>query len=184
MKKFKVSAMCAILCGSLTFSSCIGSFALFNQVREWNQSVTDSKFVNELLYLAMWIVPVYEISLFVDNVVLNTIEFWTGDNPAANVGEVKEVKGENGKYLVKTNADGYTITHENGEEMTLKFDAEAQSWNIMNGNEAIELLTINNNGTANMNLQNGTYMQVTLDHAGMMAARQAASEQTCAFALK
>ena len=184
MKKFKVSAMCALLCGSMMFSSCIGSFALFNKVRDWNEGVTDSKFVNELLYLAMWIVPVYEISFFIDNVVLNTIEFWSGNNPAANVGDVKKVKGENGYYLVKTNADGYTITNEAGQEMTLKFNAEAQSWNVMNGDEAIELLTINGDGTVNMNLQNGTYMQVTLDAAGMMAARQSASAKTCGFAMR
>ena len=66
----------------------------------------------------------------------------------------------------------------------LKFNAEAQSWNVMNGDEAIELLTINGDGTVNMNLQNGTYMQVTLDAAGMMAARQAASAQTCGFAMR
>jgi hypothetical protein len=54
----------------------------------------------------------------------------------------------------------------------------------MNGNEAIELMTINNDGTVNMNLQNGTYMQVTMDAAGMMAARQAASTQTCGFAMR
>jgi len=184
MKKIKIKAVCALLCGSMMFSSCIGSFALFNKVKDWNESLTDSKFVNEILYLAMWIVPVYEISFFVDNVVLNSIEFWTGSNPVANAGEVKKVQGEKGEYLVKTNADGYTITNEVGEELNLKFDAEAQSWNVMNGDEAIELLTINADGTVNMNMQNGTYMQVTLDAAGMMAARQAAANTTCGFALR
>lgn len=184
MKKFKVSAMCALLCGSMMFSSCIGSFALFNNLREWNMGVTDSKFVNEVLYIAMWIVPVYEISLFVDNVVLNSIEFWTGDNPAASVGEVKKVKGENEEFLVKTNADGYTITNEAGQEMTLKFDAEAQSWNVMNGSEAIELFTVNGDGTVNMNMQNGTWMQVDLNADGMMAARNAASAQAFGFAMR
>ena len=184
MKKFKVSAMCAVLCGSMMFSSCIGSFALFNKVKDWKESLTDNKFVNELIYLAMWVVPVYESSVCVDNGLLNTIEFWTGNNPVANAGDVKTVKGEKGEYLVKTNADGYTITNEAGQEMTLKFDAEAQRWNVMNGNEAIELMTINNDGTVNMNLQNGTYMQVTMDAAGMMAARQAVSTQTCGFAMR
>lgn len=181
MKKFKVSALCALLCGSIMLSSCIGSFGLFNKVRTWNEGVTDSKFVNELLFLAMWIVPVYEISMLADGLVLNTIEFWSGSNPVAKAGEVKKVKGEKGEYLVKTNADGYTITNEAGEELNLKFDEEAQSWNVMNGDEAIELLTINGDGTVNMNLQNGTYMQVTLDAAGMTAAHQAI-DRTCGFA--
>lgn len=182
MKKFKVSAICALLCGSLMLSSCIGSFGLFSKVREWNEGVTDSKFVNELLYLAMWIVPVYELSMLADGIVFNTIEFWSGNNPIANAGDVKEIQGENEKFLVKTNVDGYTITNEAGQELNLKFDEEAQSWNVMNGDEAIELITINTDGTVNMNMQNGTYMQVTLDAAGMMAARQATAAHTCGFA--
>lgn len=184
MKKVKVSALCALMCGSIMFSSCIGSFGLFNKVRDWNEGVTDSKFLNELIYIAMWIVPVYEISMVADGLVLNTIEFWTGSNPVANAGEVREVEGENGKYLVKTNTDGYTITNEEGMELNLKFDEEAQSWNIMNGDEAIELLTINADGTVNMNMQNGTHMQVTLDAAGLMAAREAANVRTCGYAMR
>lgn len=42
--------------------------------------------------------------------VLNSIEFWSGSNPTASIGEVKTVQGENGEYLVKTNENGYTIT--------------------------------------------------------------------------
>lgn len=182
MRKFKISAMCALLCGSIMFSSCIGSFGLFNKLRTWNEGVSNDKFVNELVFFAMCIIPVYEISIVADMLVFNSIEFWTGDNPMANVGEVKEVKGENGKYLVKTNVDGYTITNEAGQELNLKFDEEAQSWNVMNGDEAIELLTINADGSVNMNMQNGTYMQVTLDAAGMTAARQAMTHATCGFA--
>ncbi len=184
MKRSKISAACLLLCGSIMFSSCIGSFGLFNKVRDWNEGISDNKFVNELIFLALYIVPIYEISLFVDVVVLNSVEFWTGDNPIANAGDVKKVKGENGDYLVKTNADGYTITNEAGQEMTLKFDAEAQSWNVMNGDEAIELMTINADGSVNMNMQNGSYMQVTLDAAGMMAARQAMNNACCGFAMR
>ncbi len=37
----------------------------------------------------------------------------------------------------------------------------------------LELLKMNNDGTAEMNLPNGDKMNVTLDAQGMMAARQA-----------
>lgn len=182
MKKTKLSALCFLLCGSIMFSSCIGSFGLFNKVRDWNSGISDSKFVNELLFIALHIVPVYEICYFADIVVLNSIEFWSGSNPVAKAGEVKTVKGEKGEYLVQCNEDGYTITNEAGEELQLKFNEEDQSWNVMNGDETIELLSINNDGTVNMNMQNGTYMQVTMDAKGMMAARQAMGSG--AFALR
>lgn len=172
MRKVKFSALCMLLCGSVLFSSCIGSFGLFNKVRTWNEGVGGNKWVSELVYLALWIVPVYELTLLADGVVLNTIEFWTGSNPVANAGEVKKVKGENGEYLVKTNQDGYTITNEAGDGLNLKFDEEAQSWNVVTEEQTFELMTMNGEGTVDVNMQNGSYLTVTLDAQGMMAARQ------------
>lgn len=78
-------------------------------MKDWNQGVSN-KFVNELIFLAFHIVPVYEIAYLADALVLNSIEFWSGSNPTASIGEVKTVQGENGEYLVKTNENGYTIT--------------------------------------------------------------------------
>ena len=77
MKK-RIFSVCAILvAGSLMFSSCIGSFGLSNKVLTWNQQV-GSKFVNELVFIGFWILPVYEISLLADLLVINSIEFWSG----------------------------------------------------------------------------------------------------------
>lgn len=90
-----------ILGCSLLFNSCIGSFGLFNRLNTWNQSI-GNKFVNELVLLAFNIVPVYGVAYFADVLVINSIEFWSGSNPMANVGDIKKVKGENGNYMVKT----------------------------------------------------------------------------------
>ena len=80
-----------MLSGSVLFSSCIGSFGLWNSLKDWNQGVSN-KFVNELIFLAFHIVPVYEIAYLADALVLNSIEFWSGSNPTASIGEVKTVK--------------------------------------------------------------------------------------------
>ena len=108
MKKSKTLLVCAILSGSVLFSSCIGSFGLWNSLKDWNQGVSN-KFVNELIFLAFHIVPVYEIAYLADVLVLNSIEFWSGSNPTASIGEVKTVQGENGEYLVKTNENGIPL---------------------------------------------------------------------------
>ena len=100
MKKSKTFLVCAMLSGSVLFSSCIGSFGLWNSLKDWNRGVSN-KFVNELIFLAFHIVPVYEIAYLADALVLNSIEFWSGSNPTASIGEVKTVQGENGEYLVK-----------------------------------------------------------------------------------
>ena len=92
MKKKFLPIAAVILAGSLVLPSCIGSFALSNKVRAWNQTI-DNKFVNEVVFLALWIVPVYEISMLADVLVINSIEFWTGENPA-EAGIVKQVQGD------------------------------------------------------------------------------------------
>lgn len=56
------------------------------------------------------VVPVYGIIYLANALVINSIEFWSGSNPMAGVGDVKKVKGENGNYLyVKTLENGYSV---------------------------------------------------------------------------
>lgn len=173
MKRGNLKIAAILLSGSLLFSSCVGSFGLFNRLSSWNQSV-GNKFVNELVFLAFNIIPVYGVAYIADALVINSIEFWSGSNPMANVGDVKKVKGENGDYLVKTLENGYSITKE-GEttSMDLTYNKEKSTWNVEANGESAELIKINNDGTADLFLPNGEKMNVTLDAQGMMAARQA-----------
>ena len=39
MKKSKLTLVAVVLSGSLLFSSCVGSFGLFNRLSSWNQGV-------------------------------------------------------------------------------------------------------------------------------------------------
>ena len=167
MKKFNLKlAATVMVCGAFLFSSCIGSFGLHSKLLNWNQGI-GNKFVNELVFLAFNIIPVYGVCYLADALVINSIEFWSGSNPMANVGDVKKVKGENGNYMVKTLENGYSITKE-GEtaSMDLIYNKEANTWNVV-------ALKMNNDGTADLFLPNGEKMNVTLDAQGMMAARQA-----------
>lgn len=172
MKRNKLTLVAIALSGTMLFSSCVGSFGLFNRVSSWNQTI-GNKFVNELVFLALNIVPVYGVAYLADALVINSIEFWSGTNPMANVGDVKKVKGENGEYLVKTLENGYSITKE-GEtaEMELIYNKEANIWNVVADGTTTELLKMNNDGTAEMCLPNGGTMNITLDANGVLAARQ------------
>ena len=173
MKRNKLTLVAAVLSGSLLFSSCIGSFGLFNRMVSWNQTI-GNKFVNELVFLAFNIVPVYGVAYLADALVINSIEFWSGSNPIANIGDVKKVKGENGNYMVETLENGYSITKE-GEtaSMELIYDKESNTWNVVANGESAELIKMNNDGTADLFLPNGNKMNVTLDAQGLMVARQA-----------
>ena len=174
MKKSKTSLVVALLSGCILFSSCIGSFKLWHGVKEWNEGL-GNKFVNELVFIALNIVPVYGVAYFADVVVLNTIEFWTGSNPSAS-NEVKEVKGENGTYLVQTNENGYTITNKaDNQSMDLVYNKENKTWSAVTGTESVDLIQLNDNGTATINMQNGTFMTVVPDMQGVASVRAAAN---------
>lgn len=139
----------------------------------WNRNIS-TKFVNELVFLACNVVPVYGICYLADALVINSIEFWSGSNPMAGVGDVKKVKGENGNYLVKTLENGYSVQKE-GETMVMElfYDQEQSTWNVEFEGNTAELLKMNENGTAQMVLPNGEAMTVILDAQGIAAARQA-----------
>ena len=71
------------MAGTLLFSSCLGSFSAFNNLKDWNQGVSDSKFVNNLVFWGLNIIPVYGLFFLGDAIIFNVIEFWSGSNPIA-----------------------------------------------------------------------------------------------------
>ena len=99
-KKSFTLLVVAAICSSMMFSSCIGSFGLTNKLLSWNKSL-GNKFANEAVFFLFWIFPAYEVSLFLDTIILNSIEFWSGSNPVADTG-TKTIETENGIYTVET----------------------------------------------------------------------------------
>ncbi|MBQ3538665.1 MAG: DUF3332 domain-containing protein [Bacteroidaceae bacterium] len=167
-KSVKFAAL--LLSVSILMSSCIGSFSLTNKLKTWNEGVGD-KFVNELLFVGMHIIPVYEITILADILVLNSIEFWTGNNAlGSKAGETKIVKNVNGDDITVTaKEDGYNIS--NGEiALNLIFDEADNSWSVEYNNQINKLMTIDGNN-AQLYLLNGETMDVTLDEAGVGMAR-------------
>lgn len=171
MEKSKLSLVCVILSGSILFSSCVGSFSLFNRLSSWNRSI-DNKFVNELVFVALNIVPVYLISGIADALVINSIEFWSGKNPVANVGDVKKVKGENADYLVETLENGYLISKEGESAVELIYNQESNTWSVVADGVSSDLIQFNNDGTAQLFVPGNESINVTLDSQGLLAARQ------------
>ena len=176
MKKKSLTLLLATtVASSILFSSCIGSFGLTNKLLTWNRSI-DSKFVNELVFIAFWIVPVYEISALADVLVINSIEFWSGSNPVADVGNVKTIDGKDGVYTVETKVDGYHIQKEGDEKaVDLVFNEADQSWNVEANGESTKLLKIQWWWTKFvMYLPDGKEMNVELNQAGVLAFQQVA----------
>ena len=69
-----------------TTSACYGPFNLTRSVYKWNGDVKGSgeisgKWMKEIIFLALVILPVYQLSSLADAFIFNSIEFWTGQNP-------------------------------------------------------------------------------------------------------
>lgn len=130
MRKTKLTvALVCVLAASMSLQSCIGSFTLTNKLLSWNRQV-GNKFVNELVFFAFWILPVYEVSALADVLVLNSIEFWSGSNPVAS-NTTRRIQGNDAEYLVSTDKDGYTIKNLTDESIVrLDFNADDRSWSF------------------------------------------------------
>lgn len=168
MKKIKLSVSAILIAGcSLVFSSCIGNFALTKSVIDWNQGL-GKKFVNELVFVAFWILPVYEVTALADLLVLNSIEFWTGNNPLS--ASVKVIDTEQGRYFIACDGKGYTITHEkSGHETRLNFQAETQTWSIKKNGEDFPFMTFIDKNHVKMVGPDGDMRLVELSEEGVMA---------------
>jgi hypothetical protein len=176
-KKSIVPVLAVLVSGSILLSSCIGSFSMFNRILEWNRSIRDP-WANEVVFLALWIIPVYEITFFLDIAILNSIEFWTGDNLLADSGTTT-VEGGDGVYTVEKQAHGYTI-RKDGESRTLEFvfHREDRSWEVETAGRKYKLLRFTDPHHAVVYLPGGREVKVELNQAGLLAFRQLLAEES------
>lgn len=181
-KKQLIVATVVALSASMMMQSCIGSFALFNKVKNWNEHVGD-KFVNEIVFVAMWILPVYELCFTADLLILNSIEFWSGTNPA--MAETKVIDGKDAQYLVASNENGYVITNMKTKQVTrFNFDARDNSWSLENNGQEVKLFTFVDDTHVDVITRDGSYTRVELSQPGVLAYQQLVDIGGTAFALR
>ena len=181
MKKINLSVAALLLASSMMYTSCVGSYSLFNAYAKWQTHMTSNKYVNGIVGIILGSIAV-PISMFVDSLVLNTIEFWSGSNPLAE--STKTIKGEDGRnYLVKTTRQGYEITAPTGEVTLLIHDEQTDSWSMSQNGVVKELFRYNGDGTVTATM-NGQKLTVTQDEAGLQQVRQASMAGDVFFAAR
>lgn len=108
----------------VTFTGCFGQFQLTRSVYSWNESVTNDKFAQTLLFYGMNIIPVYSAAGFLDFVFFNVLEFWTGSNPIAMAGDEIETQlvFHLGKwYELTAEKNQFTISVVNGSDVDVLY---------------------------------------------------------------
>lgn len=156
-----------LLAGSLGLNSCIGSFTLTKRVMAWNNQV-GSKFLNELVFFAFWVLPVYEVTSIADLIVINSIEFWSGSNPME--ASTKVIDTDHGRYLIACDGKGYDVTLERtGESFRLDFNEENQTWSLLTQGAEYPLMTFVDDNHVKMIQPDGDMRLVDLSEAGVLA---------------
>ena len=170
-KTILTAALAALLCSSLT--SCMGKFALTRNLYAWNEQVSN-KFVNEVLFVAFWILPVYEVCGLADLLVLNSIEFWSGDNPLS--ASTRTIDTRHGRYLVECDGKGYDITLEStGEKFRLDFAQESKTWSLQLDDKEYKLMTFIDDTHVSVPMPDGEWRCVELSPSGVLAYKEAAA---------
>lgn len=111
MKK-KLAIIAAAIVSATMLSGCLGdsnkkadSFACIKTIYKYNTGeISQNKWVNEILF----IIPggfCYGIGAFLDCVIFNSIQFWTGENPLL----AKDVNGV--EYQIVKNDTTFTVTN-------------------------------------------------------------------------
>lgn len=163
----KKPIVAVVLASCLLFSSCLGSFRAFNNLKEWNQGISESKFVNNLVFWGLNIVPVYGLFFLGDTIIFNVIEFWSGSNPIA----MKE--GEKEVQIVERDGNTYEMTAtknriylsvidgpKKGNKLELFYKPDEKSWNAIRPNGEMIKLSSMEDGFYMVYLPNGNKIQL------------------------
>lgn len=125
---------------AFTQVGCFGKFALTRMIYEWNDSLGNN-FLKSLVMWILIIIPVYAIAGFVDIVLLNLIEFWSGSNPLSmKEGELeRQLLTKDGvSYELTASRNTFTVKQldgkEAGREAMMQFNPESGKWTCSTGN--------------------------------------------------
>jgi len=139
----------------ISLSGCFGNFALTRKAYQFNESVGD-KWVQQVVFWIMNIVPVYYAAGVLDVVLFNTVEFWTGSNPVTmNPGQevIKYAATENGDFQIKISQNRIymiqTSGANSGAAMEMNFNPETNSWYLSSNGQTHKIARMDNE---NLNL--------------------------------
>ena len=151
MKKMftKTIAIALIASTSVAMSGCYGPFALTSKLPDWNGQVSQKKFVNELVFLGLCILPAYELCVLGDGLIFNSIEFWGGNNPIAmKAGDVEEsnILRDGQLYKVIKSRNSLTIAaHDSDMKVDFKYFPKEKAWYQMNGESKVKVVDMKDN---------------------------------------
>lgn len=167
MNKMFKQVVIALLIATMALMSvgCYGSFNLTKKVYNWNGSL-GNKWVVELVFLAAYVVPVYGIAGFIDAVILNSIEFWTGSNPvAANVssedGTNVSFNKEKNEMTISYAGKTFIVTREEGKSVVKDSEGNVLATAVSDANGNMNVVDAKGNVLSSYNSSEVSAMLAT-----------------------
>ena len=88
MKKSVAIFMTTVALSGIT--GCMGRNAVTQSIQDWNLETADSRWGREGLFILTF--PICWVTNFVDLLIVNSIEFWSGENPVNDKGALVDTK--------------------------------------------------------------------------------------------
>lgn len=138
-------AMLAIIL-TVGVAGCFGNFAATRKVYQFNESFGD-KWMNQIMFWVLFVVPAYEIAGFADVVLFNTIEFWTGSNPIAMAPGEEVIKyasedGKNLKIVIRQNQVSVVDLDNPTDDLQLSYKPLEKSWYYHSDKGLVKIATL------------------------------------------
>jgi len=150
----KITAL--FLAATFALTGCFGEYALVRKVYKWHSAIGDDDSLGGrfLRQLVVWVlVPfTFGIAGFLDSVIFNLIEFWSGSNPMAMAeGEYEyQMVYHEGKAFKMTATKNKFMIEELGNTESLvnfKYDEGSKTWSIETVDMSAEMMTYKEDGT-------------------------------------
>jgi hypothetical protein len=153
------SSIAVLLAGILAFDAgCYGSMRLTKKLYKWNGTVGD-KWANSAVAWVITIIPVYQVCVFIDVVVFNTIEFYTGKNPLAFSGSKetqKTVQSKGKTYNVVLGNNKVIISEtagpDAGKTVSIVYNAENGTWVLDGAGKSVVVASFNPSPAGSLSL--------------------------------
>lgn len=160
MKKL-MKPVLVLAAASFMFTSCMGSFVITKKLYNWNDGVSGNKYVDNIVFWILGGLQVYSATLFIDGVILNLIEFWSGSNPMAFAPDYEgsDRLAYNGKvYELERSSGKLEIRELEGKTLLAMEKAADGTWSAIQGVEKLPMFR--ENGDKVVFYQNGVAVEM------------------------
>jgi len=149
MEKVSISFLALLLLVTSSLTGCFGSFGLTKKIYNANKNI-GGKVTQTLVMYLFYIIQVYAVASFIDLVLFNLIEFWSGSNPLAmkaGQSETQMATIEGKLYEITATKNQFRMRQvegpDAGKEALLTYNTNEEQWYLSDEDKSVAIGKIN-----------------------------------------